>query len=225
MNFADHDLESIRIESILSRDDRKQNLIRKVDTQLGSFCFFEGLTTVMPLKTDLTELHKELTSYIPSYVNAVLPVESFHVTLVNIVTRNSFPSKKMYNEKILENLSRLNSLQQYLKSKEPGDLMFNVSKVDANERRISLFVEPSNHRTFEYIKEATLETCKILGMNVPIFKLHLTLSYQVSNDRLLTKQQVSGIRKIIHRHLKEKELIFSKAELCKFDTMCRFDPV
>lgn len=210
---------------LMSRDDRQQSEIVKVDPLLGAFCFFEGITSVMPLKTDLSNMHKSLARIVPARVGALLPHESYHVTLVSIACRCCFPSKEIYNEFIMGNLARLNELRDYLKSCEPGDIEFEVSKIDVTDRWCMLRVHPANSRASTYLNEALQKTCEILGMQQQKVDWHLTMMYPVYLSRPLTDGEVIEIHDTIKFHLEGKKLIFSKADLCRFDSMCRFDPL
>ena len=215
----------INLASILSRDDRPRSEIVKVDPVIGAFCFFEGITSVMPLKTDLSQLHKALMKIIPLRVSAILPYESYHVTLVSITVRCGFPSKDAYNEFITANLPRLNLLKTYLESQDPGDLAFNVSKIDVTDRMCTLVVDPANTTTSTYLEKALARTYEILNMKPQRICWHLTLTYPVYFSRAFTEKEVKAIRDTIELHLNGKQLICSKVELCRFDSMCRFDPL
>ena len=216
----------INLASILSRDDRPRSEIVKVDPVIGAFCFFEGITSVMPLKTDLSQLHKSLMKIIPLRVSAILPYESYHVTLVSITVRRGFRSKDAYNEFITAKLPRLNLLKTYLESQDPGDLAFSVSKIDLiDDGKCSLVVDPANAITSTYLEKALARTYEILNMKPQRICWHLTLTYPVYFSRAFTEKEVKAIRDTIESHLNGKQLICSKADLCKFDSMCRFDPL
>jgi hypothetical protein len=210
------------LTQLLSVDKRPSNRIKKVDSD-GNFDFFEGVTIVMPLKTNLSPMYEELKKIVPVSSRALLPKESYHVTLISVACRSHFSSCEEYNQFIRNSIPQFKKVKQCLKQQKIRFVMKNPSI--NNKMHFAIHLEPADDLSKKYLEETAKSCIDILGQEYRQSNCHLSLAYKYPGSDELSKNQLNQISQVIEKHTKGVILEFGRPELCRFSNMCKFIPV
>ena len=217
---------SISAESLLSIDERPGAQIVKLDEQ-GRWKLFEGVSVVMPLRTERHSAFRHLFTRVKSNYTALLtanPLSSYHVTLCTVLLRRDM-SQSRYNELVIANKPRLERLKARL-AEETQSVTFNFSGVWWNPAGISVDLQPASEEDAAVLHRYESIAAESLG---PLYqrmeRYHMGFSYIVqarANDSegALT-ELVNGLPSLF----REVEFVATVPQLVAFSTMLRFYPV
>lgn len=215
--------KSINIATLLSSDKRPSG-IQKVDRD-GNFQFFEGLTIVMPLQTNVNTMFNELKQAIPQNTRAILPKESYHITLISVACRSRFKSCEEYNRYIRNNMDRFNNVKKLL-NESSTSLKFKMREPNvSNNSHFAVLMEPADDQTRETLNSLRLQCFEALGVKPYKNEWHMSLCYKYRGCNYLQQPELTNIRNVLTKHLDGVNLTLGPPKLCSFKDMCKFTPV
>jgi hypothetical protein len=213
---------SISLSSLLSSDNRRSNDIKKINEK-GEYLLFEGLTVVMPLQTDLSAMYEELQTIVPKEVHALLPKESYHVTVTGIRCRFHFKTCEKYNEFLEQNIMAFERLK---KSFEHGSGNFMLEhEVGTDMSQITAHLKPADTASAQYLDTMAAHCEKHLGKFYRKSRSHLSLAYKIPSSKDLTLSECTNIAATLNKHLQGTVLTFGEPTICKFSNMCSYTAI
>jgi hypothetical protein len=212
----------MQLSNMLSKDTRKSNEIKKLNEK-GEYMQFEGMTVVMPLESDLSAMYEELKQVMPNTVEALLPLDSYHVTVTGIRCRFHFKTCDKYNEFLEQYLMAFTRLKKEI---PVGKARFTLENpAEPSMPQITGHLKPADDETARYLQQVCDICERHLGKFFRKSRSHLTISYKIPSSRELTYTESKQIADILNKHLYEKVITFGTPALCKFNDMTAFIPV
>eukprot|EP01102_Stenamoeba_stenopodia_P005035 TRINITY_DN15538_c0_g1_i1.p1 TRINITY_DN15538_c0_g1~~TRINITY_DN15538_c0_g1_i1.p1 ORF type:complete len:211 (-),score=46.86 TRINITY_DN15538_c0_g1_i1:75-707(-) len=208
----------ITYDSIASDYDVQPRRIYKVD-KTGKYQRFPGLAVVADLNTDLTEWYRELDRVFPKHAQAMLPLNSLHVTIKGLWTQKSFSSVKDYNKHLLKSLPGLNAMKKSL-AETGSEFTLKVS----GTKPVTVYLQPADQPTKDLLNkwDKIINECANLK-NPYEQKYHLSLSYLYNYDAVVTEREEREALRVVNTI--PQLLSFKPPHLCKFNDMTEFIPL
>jgi len=211
--------------NIHSKDTRAKGDIKKLDAN-GTFTQFDGITIVMMLKTDLSEMFEEMNRIVPKTSHALLPVASYHVTLSGLTCRNQFDTCEEYNKYVEKLYPKLKAFQEGILPVDCVNFILDDSLMENNKfPQITGYMKVSDDKTEQYFNKVTKLGKELLGDVFSRSKPHLSLAYRLPNGKSMKAEEKKQLSEVLKRHLSGKVLSFDMPQVCKFENMCHFEPI
>ena len=214
---------TIDVNLLLSIDERPGAEIRKLDEQ-GRWELFEGLSVVMPVRTERHSAFRQLFNRVHIDYSMLLtanPFSSYHVTLCTIVLRRDM-SQSMYNKLVADMKPQLERLKARLAG-ETQSVTFNFSGVWWNPAGISIDLQPAseaNSATLRYYEAIAADS--LGALYVPMQRYHMGWSYIVQSHANGSEVELAELVSSLPGLFAEVAFVATVPQLVTFSTMLRF---
>ena len=216
-------------ESLLSEDGR-EGVVAKIDSR-GFFQRDEGVTIVMPANLSLnTDVYLQAYDLIYTRFRSILsplPVDSYHITLSSIASRDKATLTEYY-QLLTDNRGRLESVKWQLSTdalQQQRCLTFYVADVRFGPVAVSLAMRPKTAVDEAEVQRLNALMDRSLG---PTFqrqpRWHLTVAYR-RYGLTIEPAQTEQVQAALMEVFKGVDVFVLPPVLCAFYDMRQFRPV
>ena len=191
----------IPLERLLSDNSTPPKQLSKIDPA-GQYQRWDGITTVMPAKTELSSAYERAYRLILDNYSDIMtptPVSSYHVTLQTVINLSAQPSLAEYNRIVTANQRRLERLKYYF-AQQTGTIAFvvNNSSFPLVTYSPTVRLTPATAADQARYEELQSTALDILGhMHVDGIPPHLGLGYKLPGWKNKQKQQKERLRALM----------------------------
>lgn len=153
-------------------------------------------------------------------VHLLLPLESYHVTLIGLWVRKSYSSVDAYNQHNASQLAKLTALDAQLVSQFPAPFAM-LANVEHAHQQFRVDLTPDETSRVVYHNQQN--TVKSAYPSLPLPSPHMSLGYRRNNKARFTpaeEERVAAVCRTLPRVLH-----FGTPRVCAFKDMINFVPV